>query len=109
MPSPPPTDSVHFCAFFDYEQWRREHPRPAGKRLAALGVGEPRTVRMIYFLPNDRPYSAAVFGSVKTKMRQMHTFLPIRCPRMDMDLRDFALKRTLLANRRCIASMDNIP
>ena len=69
-----PTGSVHFCAPFDYEQWRREHPRPAGKRLAALDAGEPRTVRMIYFLPNDRPYSAAVFGSVKTKMRQMHTF-----------------------------------
>ena len=69
-----PADSVHFCAPFDYEQWRREHPRPAGKRLAALDAGEPRTVRMIYFLPNDRPYSAAVFGSVKTKMRQMHTF-----------------------------------
>ena len=70
----PPADSVHFCAPFDYESWRRDHPRPAGKRLAALDVGEPRTVRMIYFLPNDRPYSAAVFDSVKTKMRQMHTF-----------------------------------
>ena len=70
----PPADSVHFCAPFDYESWRRDHPRPAGKRLAALDMGEPRTVRMIYFLPNDRPYSAAVFDSVKTKMRQMHTF-----------------------------------
>ena len=69
-----PADSVPVCTPFDYEQWRRDHPRPAGKRLAALDVGEPRTVRMIYFLPNDRPYSAAVFGSVKTKMRQMHTF-----------------------------------
>ena len=49
-----PADSVPFCAPFDYEQWRRDHPRPAGKRLAGLNVGEPRTVRLIYFIPNDR-------------------------------------------------------
>ncbi len=44
---------------FDYEQWRRDNPLPAGKRLADWNwnAGEPRTVRMIYFLPNDRPYS----------------------------------------------------
>ncbi len=47
-------DSIHFCALFDYEQWRRDHPRPAFKRLADLNVGVPRTVRMIYFLPSDR-------------------------------------------------------
>ena len=34
--SPSPADSVHFCAPFDYEQWRSEHLRPAGKRLAAF-------------------------------------------------------------------------
>ena len=54
-----PADSVHFCQLIDFEQWRRDHPRPAGKRLA-LNVGEPRTVRMIYFLPNDRPFRQEV-------------------------------------------------
>ncbi len=49
-----PTDSVHFCAFDEYEQSRRDYTRPAAKRLAGLNVGEPRTVRLIYFLPNDR-------------------------------------------------------
>ena len=58
----------------DYEQWRREHPRPAAKRLADLDVGEPRTVRMIYFLPNDRPYRAGVVDSMKTTIRQVQTF-----------------------------------
>ena len=33
--SPPPADSTHFCVPFDYEQWRRDHPRPAAK---AAGV-----------------------------------------------------------------------
>ncbi len=72
--APSPADSVHFCAPFDYEQWRRDHPRPAGKRLADLDVGEPRTVRMIYFLPNDRPYRAAAVDTMKTRMRQMQDF-----------------------------------
>ena len=52
--SSPPADSVHFCVPFDYEQWEREHPRPATKPLGALNAGEPRTVRLIYFFPNDR-------------------------------------------------------
>ncbi len=52
--SSPPADRVPLCPPFDYEQQERGHPRPAGKRLAGLNVGEPRTVRLIYFLPNDR-------------------------------------------------------
>ena len=32
--------SVHVCAVYDCEQWRRDHPRPAGKRLADLDAGE---------------------------------------------------------------------
>ena len=40
--SPPPADSVHFCAF-DYEQWRRDHPRSAAKRPADLNVGQSAT------------------------------------------------------------------
>ncbi len=71
--SPPPADSVHFCAF-DHEQWRRDHPRPAAKRLADLNVGEPRTVRMIYFLPNDWPYRAVVVDSMKTVIKQSQSF-----------------------------------
>ena len=52
--SPPPADSIPFCHPFDSKQWERDHPRPAAKRLAGLNVGEPRTVRLIYFLPSDR-------------------------------------------------------
>ena len=69
-----PADSVHFCVPFDYEQWRRDHPRPAGKRLADLDVGEPRTVRMIYFLPNDRPFRQEVVDSMKVVIRRVRTF-----------------------------------
>ena len=72
--SPSPADNVHFCLPFDYEQWQRDHPLPAGKRLANLDVGEPRTVRMIYFLPNDRPYRQGVVDEMKTMMRRVQTF-----------------------------------
>ena len=65
-----PLAVVHASPPFDYEQWRRDHPRPAGKRLADLDVGEPRTVRMIYFLPNDRPYRVAAVDTIKMRMRQ---------------------------------------
>ena len=71
--SSPPAEGVHFCAPFDYGQQRREHPRPAAKRLA-LNVGAPRTVRMIYFLPNDRPYRQEVVNSMKVTIRRMQTF-----------------------------------
>ena len=49
-------------------------PRPAAKRLANLNVGVPRTVRLIYFLPNDRPYRAEVVHSMKAMVRRVQTF-----------------------------------
>ena len=72
--SSPPADSIHFCAFDDHEAWRRDHPLPASKRTADLNVGEPRTVRMIYFLPNDWPYRADVVDSMKTAIVQVQSF-----------------------------------
>ena len=70
----PPADSVHLCTPFDYEQWRRDHPRPAAKQLANLNVGEPRTVRIIYFLPNDLPVRQEAIDAMKVMIRQIQTF-----------------------------------
>ena len=39
-----------------------------------LDVGEPRTVRMFYFLPNDRPYNADVVQRIKAEIRNIQTF-----------------------------------
>ena len=68
------TDRPLKCGFFDYEQWQRDHPRPAGKALADLNVGEPGVVRLIYFKPSDRPHREAVVDSLKAIMRQVHSF-----------------------------------
>ena len=72
--SPPPADSVHFCAFDYHERWRRDHPRPAAKPLADLNVGEPGTVRIILFLPSDRPFRVGLVDSIKTAIKQSQTF-----------------------------------
>ena len=39
-----------------------------------LNVGEPRTVRMIYFLPNDRPYRPEIVRKMKDMIRTLQTF-----------------------------------
>ena len=73
--SPSPADSVHFsCQIIDPEEWQRDQPLPAAKRLQDLNVGEPRTVRLIYFLPNDRPYRADVVQNMKTRILEIQTF-----------------------------------
>ena len=65
-----PADSVVFCGV-GHEQWRRDHIRPASKRPANLNVGEPRTVRMIYFLPNDRQPRTDVDATFDTLVRDV--------------------------------------
>ena len=73
--SPAPADSVHFCLPLDLEEMRaRDSIYAANKQALNLNVGPPRTVRMIYFLPNDRPYRASVVDSMKRTIRQIQTF-----------------------------------
>ncbi len=42
--------------------------------LQDLDVGEPRTVRMIYFLPNDLPYSAGAIQKMKDEILAVQAF-----------------------------------
>ncbi len=48
--------------------------RRYARTLTNLNVGEPRTVRLIYFLPNDRPYRADVVQRMKEMIRGVQTF-----------------------------------
>ena len=73
--SPPPTNDVHICEVLDYEAMRaRDSLYAATKQALNLNVGEPRTVRMIYFLPNDRPFQQEVVDKMKVTIRQVQTF-----------------------------------
>ena len=106
-----PTDGVPFCAPFDSEQWQREQAPPC--RQAAGGSERRRTAHGaadLFYARTIAHIAPAVFDSVRTQRCARCTLdLPIRRTRMDMYLRDFALKRMLPANRRYIASMDRHP
>ena len=72
---PSPADSAHVCIIFDPEEWERERASlPAAKRLRDLNVGEPRTVRLFYFLPNDRRYRPEVVEAMKTGILSVQSF-----------------------------------
>ena len=72
---PSPADSAHFCQIIDPEEWERERASlPAGKWAADLNVGEPRTVRLFYFLPSDRPYRHDVVEAMKTGILEVQSF-----------------------------------
>ena len=60
-----------FCGVVDYKLDNRNY---AKSLTVDLNVGEPRTVRMIYFLPNDRPYRADVVQRMKDEIRNIQTF-----------------------------------
>ena len=73
--SSPSANDVHFCQILDYEDIRaRDSLYAATKQALNLNVGEPRTVRMIYFLPNNRPFQQAVVDRMKETMRQIQNF-----------------------------------
>ncbi len=69
--SPPFQNGGHFCGFDD---WQPDNRRYARTFAPNLNVGEPRTVRMIYFLPNDRPYRVEVVQRMKHEILNIQTF-----------------------------------
>ncbi len=73
--SSPPANDVHFCLPINTEDMQtRGNIYAATKHALNLNVGEPRTVRMIYFLPNDRPFRADMVQKMKDEIRKVQTF-----------------------------------
>ena len=70
---------THVCGVID-DQWNKQYSdqfpnrRYARTSAANLNVGEPRTVRLIYLLPNDRPYRADVVQKMKDEILNIQTF-----------------------------------
>ena len=69
-----PADAVHFCLPGDLEQPRYGPPISAARRRGNLNVGEPHTVRMIYFAPDDRPHRSSIVDSMKAAIKQVQAF-----------------------------------
>ena len=63
-----------FCEPIDFSRMHPEGSDAAGKRAFSLNTGEPRTVRVIYFVPNDRSFTATVEDSIKRAVGQVRTF-----------------------------------
>ena len=70
--SSPADESVHFCTPFDSEEMRERYR--ASKRAYSLNVGQPRTVRMIYFLPKDRPFRQEVIDNMRVTIPKVQAF-----------------------------------
>ena len=72
-------NGTHFCGVIN-DQWNKRYADQYPNRhyaqsaAANLNVGEPRTVRMIYFLPNDRPYQAEVVQLMKDEILNVQSF-----------------------------------
>ena len=69
----------HFCGVIDslpdkYHSDQFPNRHYARTSAANLNVGEPRTVRMIYFLPNDWQYRAEVVQQMKDEIRTVQNF-----------------------------------
>ena len=72
-------NGTHFCGVIDDQSDKRppdQFPNRHYARTVAPNwdVGEPRTVRLIYFTPNDRPYRADVVRRMKDKIHSLQTF-----------------------------------
>ena len=63
-------NEADFGETLDWQPDNRRYARSA----ANLNVGEPRTVRLFYFLPNDRPYRANVVEQMKTGILEVQSF-----------------------------------
>ena len=70
-PPPPAGADVRSCGVID---WQPHNRRNVAALPAGLNAGPPRTVRLIYFLPNDRPFNAKVVQRMKDVIREVQTF-----------------------------------
>ena len=74
----------------------QQHPsvlHAAGKRLADLDAGEPRTVRMFYFLPKDRRLRIHVVQRIRDEMDSLRVWYGRQMEAHGFGYRTFRLER----------------
>ena len=70
-----PIDWTNSCRPLDAGHWEADHPGPpAARSLAASAAAPARTVRLIYFIPNDRTFDSDVVDSIKVRIPRIRTF-----------------------------------
>ena len=68
--SHPMVNGKHYCGFTGHKHDTRRYARVQKK----LEFGEPRTVRLIYFLPTDREFRADVVQQMQMEIRTVQKF-----------------------------------
>ncbi|MDE2887843.1 MAG: hypothetical protein OXR72_06480 [Gemmatimonadota bacterium] len=68
------SNDVPFCEPIDLSHLQSDGFDAAGKRAFNLNMGDPRTVRVIYFVPSDRSFSITMEDSIKRAVRQVRSF-----------------------------------
>ncbi|MDE0040778.1 MAG: hypothetical protein OXT74_01975, partial [Candidatus Poribacteria bacterium] len=68
--SPPPGGKTHHIGYAGHRHDTRRYART----LEHLNVGEPRTVRMIYFRPTDWEFDAEIVEKMKKEIRTTQSF-----------------------------------
>ena len=76
---PSGANNIHYCAVIDSQSNIQGSDQLSDRNYAqstaaSLNIGEPRTVRMIYFLPKDRVYRADIVQEMKDGIRNIQTF-----------------------------------
>ena len=69
--SPSPADKAPICLPVDLLQWEYDGPPSATTQQEDLNVGEPRTVRLIYFLPRDRQPQPFIDGKLDALIKDV--------------------------------------
>ena len=72
-------NGAHYCGVTDVHSNKQHSDQYPNRRYARsfaanLNVGEPRTVRLIYFLPNDRPYRNEVVQRMKDEILKIQVY-----------------------------------
>ena len=77
--------------------------------VADMNVGEPRTVRLIYFTPNDRPYRASVVQRMKDEIRKIQTLYAEQMGSHGYGETTFRVETDSKVSRWCIVWMGVTP
>ena len=76
---PSEENDIHYCAVIDSQSNRQDSDQFPNRNYAqsagaGVNAGAPRTVRMIYFAPKDRPYRDDIVQQMKDGIREIQTF-----------------------------------
>ena len=104
--SPPSGENgVHFCGFTEHQS----DPRRYARSLANLHVGEPRMVRLIYFLPSDRAPEQDIDTKLDTMIKNVQKFYADEMERMGSAGKPLRLKPMPTEMHWCIMLAEGSP